>query len=267
MGEPLAYFITFTTYGTWLPGRAPGSVDREHNVPGTPFLPADAEMEAKHRAALRQEPYFLDEPRRKVVLHTISEVATHRGWKLWAVHVRTNHVHIVVTAASKPEKVMIDFKAWASRCLREALNEPPDRDRWSQHGSTRYLNSEPALQAEIVYVVDRQGEPMACFDSRTDNPNEPEALATEMINPSLTLPARKMTPCNPSRKKLRTSSPSSPSSRATKKAKPKSSSTASSKPSATPAASKSAASSNIASIPARPPSSPTSSGRAASSSR
>jgi hypothetical protein len=25
---PLAYFITFTTYGAWLHGRAPGSVDR-----------------------------------------------------------------------------------------------------------------------------------------------------------------------------------------------------------------------------------------------
>ena len=29
----LAYFITFTTYGTWLPGsvKGKGSVDREHN--------------------------------------------------------------------------------------------------------------------------------------------------------------------------------------------------------------------------------------------
>ena len=174
MGDPLAYFISFTTYGTWLHGRAPGSVDREHNLPGTPFLPADPTREVANREGLRQEPYILDEPRRAVVLRTIREVAAHRRWKLWAVHVRTNHVHIVVTAADKPEKVMADFKAWASRRLREACAESADRDRWTQHGSTRYLNTEASLVGAIVYVVEEQGEKMACFDSRHE-PNEPEA--------------------------------------------------------------------------------------------
>ena len=173
MGEPLAYFITFTTYGAWLHGRTPGSVDRQHNVPGTPFLSPDPETEAANRTAMRQEPYFLDEPKRTVVLRTIREVAAHRGWKLWAMHVRTNHVHIVVTAPAKPEKVMADFKAWASRRLREAFEESADRDRWTQHGSTRYLNTQAALDAAVIYVVDEQGEPMARFDAR--NENEPEA--------------------------------------------------------------------------------------------
>src|SRR5262245_8910091 len=98
MADPLAYFITFTTYGTWLHGRDPGSVDRGHNAPGTPFLPPDADLERARLHAMRQEPYLLDEARRVVVLRTIREVATHRGWKLWAAHVRSNHAHIVVTA-------------------------------------------------------------------------------------------------------------------------------------------------------------------------
>src|SRR5262245_10899810 len=96
---PLAYFITFTTYGTWLHGRAPGSVDREHNVPGTPFLAPDEDAERRMRAAMRQQPYLLDDLRRQVVLATIKEVAVHRKWKLWAAHVRTSHVHVVMTAA------------------------------------------------------------------------------------------------------------------------------------------------------------------------
>jgi hypothetical protein len=36
--QPLAFFITFTTYGAWLHGQAPGSVDREHNQVDTLFL-------------------------------------------------------------------------------------------------------------------------------------------------------------------------------------------------------------------------------------
>jgi REP element-mobilizing transposase RayT len=176
MADPLAYFITFTTYGTWLRGRAPGSVDRQHNTPGTPFLPADANLEQSQRRLLRQEPYLLDPERRSVVLQTILDVAKNRHWQLWAVHVRSNHVHIVVTAPDTPEKVMADFKAWASRRLREAFGESADRDRWTQHGSTIYLNSQEALDAKVAYTVDEQGDKMAYFDSRIPKAlNEPEA--------------------------------------------------------------------------------------------
>jgi REP element-mobilizing transposase RayT len=174
MADPLGYFITFTTYGAWLHGDAAGSVDRQHNILDTPFLPPDPRKENARRKAMSQPAYELDEPRRLIVLKTVREVCRHRGWKLWAVHVRSNHVHVVVTANAKPEKVMADLKAWASRRLREACGESVDRDRWTQHGSTRYLNTHTALEAAVVYVVDEQGKPMACFDSRTE-PHEPEA--------------------------------------------------------------------------------------------
>jgi REP element-mobilizing transposase RayT len=174
MATPLAYFITFTTYGTWLHGRDPGSVDRAHNIPGTPYLPPDLNAERQTQSKMRQESYFLDEDRRRVVLRTIREVARHRNWTLWAVHVRTNHVHVIVTADCKPEKVMSDLKAWISRRLRESFNEPADRDRWTQHGSTRYLNDEASFHEAVHYVLDEQGEPMERYDHRTDA-NEPEA--------------------------------------------------------------------------------------------
>jgi REP element-mobilizing transposase RayT len=170
----LAYFITFTTYGTWLHGRAPGSVDRKNNVPGTSFLPTNAAQEEAMRAQMRQPEYVLDHARREVVLRTILEVARHRKWKIWAVHVRTNHVHVIVSAAARPEKIMMDCKAWASRRLREALAEDVDRDRWTQHGSTRHLWDENALAEKIIYVLEEQGEPMARFDGRIENA-EPEA--------------------------------------------------------------------------------------------
>ncbi len=176
MAEPLAYFITFSAYGTWLHGRSSGSVDRAHNIPGTPLLPAQPQLETARQRSLRQEPYLFDEPRRTNILRTIQEVAKHRGWKLWAVHVRTTHVHVVVTAAAKPEKVMSDFKAWASRRLRESFEESEDRDRWTQHGSTRWVDTEESLAAAIAYVVEEQGEAMACFDCRNEaHLDEPEA--------------------------------------------------------------------------------------------
>jgi len=164
--EPLAYFITFTTYGTWLQGRDPGWVDREHNEYGAPILKADSERESAHRTKLRQAEYRLDEPRCAIVLRTILEVVANRKWRALAVHVRTNHVHIVVSAGVKPEKVLADCKAWASRRLREEFNEDAARDRWTQHGSTIYLWSEASVAEKVEYVVNGQGSPMSVFDYR-----------------------------------------------------------------------------------------------------
>jgi REP element-mobilizing transposase RayT len=171
---PLAYFITFSTYGVWLHGRDVGSVDKKHNEVGTPFLPPDAEHEHSNRANMRDAPYVLDVDRRAVVLQTVLEVARHRRWTVWACHVRTTHVHVVVTANDKPEKVMADFKAYASRRLKERTGEPADRKRWTQHGSTRYLWHEEQVAAKVEYVLNGQGEPMGRFDSR-NGPSEPEA--------------------------------------------------------------------------------------------
>jgi hypothetical protein len=47
MGTPLAYFITFTCYRTWLHGDERGSVDDEHNAPGTAVLPPDAQSRSR----------------------------------------------------------------------------------------------------------------------------------------------------------------------------------------------------------------------------
>src|SRR5215472_14305982 len=163
---PLAYFITFTVYGVWLHGNEAGSVDKEHNLPGMPFLPPDPIREAEMLANLRESPYPLNETRCAVVLDTIREVAQYRRWQVYAAHVRTTHVHIVVMAEAKPEKVMSDFKAYASRRLKERLNEPADCKRWTEHGSTRYWWTEESVAAAIEYTLHGQGGPLAVFDGR-----------------------------------------------------------------------------------------------------
>ncbi len=134
-------------------------------------------MENWRRDAMRQVPYSLDGRRRDVVLRTIMEVCAHRRWILHAAHVRTTHVHVVVAASVVPEKVMADLKAWSSRRLREVFAESTSRDRWTQHGSTRYINDAESLEAAVAYVVDEQGGAMSVYDSRNDRnePNEPDA--------------------------------------------------------------------------------------------
>jgi hypothetical protein len=57
---PLAYFLTFRTYGSWLPGDPRGWVDRQRNVPGTTYEAPDPERWAREVRRLRQPPVALD---------------------------------------------------------------------------------------------------------------------------------------------------------------------------------------------------------------
>lgn len=154
---PLAYLITFTTYGTWLHGDERGSVDRSHNTYGTPYLAADQRRLRYDKSARKGKEVTLNADRRDVVRRTIVEVCSHRGWTLHELNVRTNHVHAVVSAPCKPERVMNDFKSWATRRLRERALGHAGRSQWTEHGSTRYLWKPDDLASACRYVLDGQG--------------------------------------------------------------------------------------------------------------
>ena len=67
-----------------------------------------------------------------------------------------------MSADAEPEKVMNDFKAYASR----RLNRIELRvQRWARHGSTRYLWDHEQVSAAIRYVIGGQGEVMAVFEA------------------------------------------------------------------------------------------------------
>jgi REP element-mobilizing transposase RayT len=126
----------------------------------SPHLQVSAE---KHR--MDQPPYGLDSGRREVVLAALVERCLSHHWSLLAAHVRTNHVHIVVEADSKPERVMNDLKSFASRQLNGAGFDEPTRKPWARHGSTRWLWKPENVSAAIRYVVDGQGEPMSVYEA------------------------------------------------------------------------------------------------------
>src|SRR5213593_298968 len=157
--QPLAYLITFRCYGTWLHGDNRGSVDRKnYHIYGTPDMPANQKLLEDERTDLRNLPVTLNDAQREVVENSIREVCEHRGYRLLAVNIRTNHVHSVVNASCKPEHVMDSFKAYATRHLRQAGLLRQDAKAWARHGSTPYLWTEEEVQRAIDYVINGQGD-------------------------------------------------------------------------------------------------------------
>ena len=148
-----AYFITFRTYGTWLPGDARGWVDKFRNKYGTPPAPPDPEEEYESLRRLKHDLVILKPQGRDIVKRTIQEVCLYRRWPIHALNVRSNHVHMVLSAYQTPETVMIDLKAWCTRRIREAGVLADGVRPWSRHGSTIYLFSDEALEAACRYVI------------------------------------------------------------------------------------------------------------------
>jgi REP element-mobilizing transposase RayT len=161
MDRPLAYLITSSCYGSHLHGSEKGSVDRNHNLVGGRYLAPEPGLLRERARRMGKPGYALDHTRRRVVLAAIHQVCAHRGWTVIAAHVRMTHVHVVVAADTVPEQVMHDLKAYASRLL--SVQESGRINRWTRHGSTRYLWKRDDVAGAVGYVVDGQGEPMEVF--------------------------------------------------------------------------------------------------------
>jgi REP element-mobilizing transposase RayT len=164
---PLAYFISFRTYGTWLHGDQRGSIDRFHNRYRSPYIPQNENWRRYNEQRLRTQPLILKAKQRRSIEPAIRETCEIRNWCLQAVNVRTNHIHTVVSAShKKPELVLNAFKANATRQLRQDGLWAQPFSPWADGGSKRRLWNEQSVARAIDYVVNGQGDDLPDFDDR-----------------------------------------------------------------------------------------------------
>ena len=109
---------------------------------------------------MKQPPVKLTSRHRQIVESAIRETCAIRGWQLWVVNVRTNHVHTVVSANKKPEAIVSALKANATRAMKEAGIWTSELSPWSFGGSRKYLWNDKELADAIAYVEGDQGEPL-----------------------------------------------------------------------------------------------------------
>ena len=158
--SPVGFLITFRCYGTWLHGDKRGSFDRYHRIYGTPGLLPSKLRREHDRGLMKQAAVKLSLRQREIVESGIRETCVIRRWQLRTVNVRTNHVHLVVSANKKPEAIVTALKANATRAMRVAGVWESTLSPWSFGGSTKYLWDEKQLADATAYVECDQGEPL-----------------------------------------------------------------------------------------------------------
>jgi REP element-mobilizing transposase RayT len=156
--DPVTYFITWTCYGTWLPGDDRGWTKwRKGQEIAQPLL---ADWCREH---LVEKPVLLNAEQRVIVNDTILKHCQLKVWKLHAVNCRSNHCHTVVTAMDHDgEQVRDQFKSWCARAMKAHQREHKTEDElvrehwWTRKGSVRYLFDEESLEASIRYTLESQ---------------------------------------------------------------------------------------------------------------
>ncbi len=156
---PLAYLITFRTFGTWLPGDERYSVDRHgQNIWGTPLVAPNQNLYDAMKTEINHSPVKLNDVQRVNIEEAIRELCEKRQYHLHAINARTNHVHTVVTAQIKPERLADAFKAFATKKLREQKLVESELQVWSRGRSRRYLWKPRHVAQAIEYVIYGQGD-------------------------------------------------------------------------------------------------------------
>ena len=128
---PLAYLITFRTYGTWLHGDERGSVNRFRNTFGTRYLPANDKWIKTNQARLKRETVILDAKQRRCVEKAVRETCRKRGW---------------------------------TRVMRETGNWLEFGSPWVDKGSCRNLWNERSVERAVNYVLYGQGDELPDLD-------------------------------------------------------------------------------------------------------
>jgi REP element-mobilizing transposase RayT len=168
------WLITWTCYGTWLPGANAGFVsyitDAKgnrviHNIPGTPFDSDMPCLEAYARSIMKGQPISLDKRDADALIAQYQETSRIRGWELQAASVMFNHTHVLVGVAEDPEpkSILETLKRWATRAVTKLRPVPPNGAFWTEKGSKRKLADDRALRDGVIYVVRKQPNPLAVW--------------------------------------------------------------------------------------------------------
>jgi len=152
---PLAYHITWGTYGTRLHGDSRGAVHRSENQFGDPILGRDGDWQSEESNLLRFPLRILTMQQRLFVERTTPTICNRGKWDLIAVAAGSDHVHCVLNAQVEGK----DIRKWLKRWLSEAMTEhwpiQPGEVWWAECGSVKWVWHEDYYARVIKYVRDQ----------------------------------------------------------------------------------------------------------------
>jgi REP element-mobilizing transposase RayT len=140
----VGYMVTWTTYGTWLPGDKRGYVKRGKVLPGDPKI-----NQASRRLQISTT-IILNSKQKTIIRNAILQEAERIGQKIEALAVCTNHIHLVARPFEESiESIVSRYKNVAIFAL---CKNGPVKRIWTRGFDKRFCFNEKSLNQKIEYV-------------------------------------------------------------------------------------------------------------------
>ncbi|TSA53986.1 MAG: hypothetical protein D4R45_04710 [Planctomycetaceae bacterium] len=138
------YMVTWTTYGTWLPG------DKRGYVKQGKIMLSDPKILKTSQSSQKSATVTLDSEQKTVIHRAILQEAERIGHKIEALAVCTNHIHLVARPCEKSiESIVSRYKNVAMFAL---CKDGPVRRIWTRGFDKRFCFNEKSLNQRIEYV-------------------------------------------------------------------------------------------------------------------
>jgi REP element-mobilizing transposase RayT len=138
------YMVTWTTYGTWLPGDERGYVKRRK------VLPANPKLNQASRNLQKSTTLILNLRQKTIIRKAILQEAEKIGHKIEALAVCTNHIHLAARPCRENiEEIVSRYKNIAMFALRK---HGRTGRIWTRGFDKRFCFNERSLKQRIEYV-------------------------------------------------------------------------------------------------------------------
>ncbi len=158
---PFALFITWTTYGTWLPGDPRGYVSNtlmkngrytsRRSQHGEPVSRDNPHTFAAAKKAQQHETVWLLPQQAFTVAEAMKNAAAARHWHIIRAAVMAGHVHTLTANCPDDGPAVRRILKGVSTAALSAGAGHPGR-WWTRGGSGRYLHSQCSLDAVEEYI-------------------------------------------------------------------------------------------------------------------
>jgi len=144
MSRIIGYMVTWTTYGSWLPGDKRGYVDN------LKILSGNIKILERNRRRQKSHIVKLNSNEKKIVKQTILAEAESIGHKIEALIVYSNHVHLLARPHRKPiEEIVGRYKSITTRILWEHGRKGRI---WTRGYDKRFCFSNEDIGAKSKYI-------------------------------------------------------------------------------------------------------------------
>jgi REP element-mobilizing transposase RayT len=150
---PLAYHITFGTYGTRLHGSDRPTVDRSQNKFGEPIIGKDPQWETIERSLLKFPPRILTIEQRLLVEKTIPAICSRGGWTHITTAAAKDHVHNIISARVEGSDIRKWLKRWISQEMSKKWPLLPEQVWWAECGSVKWIWEMDYYDRATDYVI------------------------------------------------------------------------------------------------------------------